>query len=84
MIENRVCPVCSNKIKFSYVTPEQTFVIVDGVIKRDDAWHGPVHDNPYFHFYCSNDKEHDLDESEVLDKWCEDIEDDFRAKDLSA
>jgi hypothetical protein len=78
MINNMYCPLCSSEIKFSYVTPEQSFVIVDGVIKRDDAWHGPEYDNPHFHFYCSNDKEHDLDYGPELDKWCEDIENEYR------
>lgn len=84
MIKNLYCPLCSSEIKFSYVIPEQLFVIVDGAIARDDSWKGPDYDNPYFHFFCSNDKTHDLGDNEILDKWCEDIEDDFKEKDLSA
>jgi len=78
MIDNFYCPLCSHEIKFSYITPERSFIIKDGKLKRDDAWKGPEYDNPYFHFYCSNDKEHDLGDSEILDKWCEDIEYEFR------
>ena len=82
MMLNKYCPTCSHEIKFSYVTPEQSFVIVDGAIQRDDAWKGPEYDNPYFHFYCSNDKEHDIGDDKEIQKWCEEIEDDFRAKQL--
>lgn len=78
ILDQTYCPRCGSEIKFSYVTPERSFIIEDGKLKRDDAWEGPEYDNPYFHFYCSNDKEHDLGDGPEIDKWYEEIEHEFR------
>ena len=67
------CPECGADIKFSYVVPEKSFKIENGVISRDDAWEGPGYDDPYLEFYCSNDKEHTIDTPEIVD-WSDKIE----------
>jgi hypothetical protein len=86
MITSRNCPECGSEIIFSYGTPIRHykigFGIKDGKFIRDDAWEGPVYDNPIFDFYCSNDKSHDIEQATVIyeqtfDEWEEEIQDEF-------
>lgn len=75
------CPECGSEIVFSYVTPAKSFKIEidemkNEIIFRDDAWKGPEYDDPYLEFYCSNDKEHDIEVQEIID-WTEGITEDF-------
>ena len=82
MIEKRYCPQCSHEIVFTYVHPNQSYRIEDGKFKRDDAWQGIMSDNPYFDFYCSNDRTHNIETPSIVDskdieEWMEEIEDEF-------
>jgi hypothetical protein len=67
------CPECGEDIKFEYIVPTKSYKIEDGKISRDDAWEGPAYDQPYLDFHCSNDKEHDIDTSEI-NEWADQIE----------
>ncbi len=70
------CKTCGADIVFDYVTPSKSFQIKDGKIERDDAWKGIPHDDPYLEFYCSNDKDHDIESEEAL-AWTEMISEQF-------
>lgn len=68
------CKVCGSEIKFSYIVPEKSYKVSDELkIERDDAWEGPAYDDPYLSFYCSNDKEHDIDSVEI-NEWADKVE----------
>lgn len=73
-LKNMYCRECGHEIVFSYVNPIRSFRIEDEKIKRDDAWEGPGHDNPYFDFFCSNDRAHDIGDDKIMDKWMEEVE----------
>lgn len=73
MLEKKTCKECGHDIIFSYETPTKSFTIVGGGIVRDDAWTGPHYDDPKLIFYCSNDKEHDIDTQEISD-WTDEVE----------
>jgi len=73
MLENKTCKECGHDIVFSYETPTKSFNIVDGRIVRDDAWTGPHYDDPELIFYCSNNKEHDIDHEDII-KWSDEVE----------
>ncbi len=67
---------------FTYTVPERSYRIEDGKIKRDDAWEGPMYDNPFIDFYCSGDREHNIETRTILHEkdfyeWAEEIEDEF-------
>ncbi len=89
MLTNRKCPECSADIKFSYMTPERSYRIEDRKIISDDAWNGPMYEDPYFEFYCSEDRGHVVDVDSIeyersFDEWGEEIVDEFKRKNLSA
>jgi len=84
ILEDKYCPVCRADIKFSYVVPERSFIILDGKIKRDDAWRGPEYDNPHFIFYCSRDREDKLPGDDEFNKWMEEVEHEVFRQNLSA
>ena len=69
------CPECGEEIVFSYIVPFRSFRITEKAILRDDAW-APEYDNPYLEFFCSNDKEHDIDVPEIVE-WTEGITEEF-------
>lgn len=75
------CKVCGSDIVFSYVTPTKSYKVVDDKIVRDDAWQGPIYDQPYLDFHCSNDAEHDIDTVEV-NEWADKIEEKFYSEEL--
>jgi len=79
-MQNKYCPVCGAEIKFSYVLGEKSFIIKDGKIKRDDAWTGEGYDDPQFEFYCSRDKEDDIEDYPEIDKWQEDVINEFKRR----
>lgn len=72
-MEKKYCPICNGEILFSYITPEKTYTIEDGKIIRED---NNLNDVPYLEFYCSNDKEHDIDTGEIFE-WSDQVETDF-------
>lgn len=81
-IEKRYCPECNGEILFTYVHPNQSYKIENGEFIRNDGWAGIMSDNPYFDFYCSNDRTHDISNSSIIDsknidRWMEEIEDEF-------
>jgi len=76
--KRRYCPECGGDIKFSYVTPEKSFEIdASGDIERDDANIGPIFDSPNIEFYCSHDREHDINlnrsQDDKFEEWQEEI-----------
>lgn len=84
-ISKRCCPECGEEILFSYVVPSKTYRIEDGKIKRDDAWEGIMYDNPSISFFCSNDKEHNIETPTIVYEqdfyeWAEEIEDEFYSR----
>ena len=87
--KSRYCPECGGDIKFSYVTPEKSFEIdSSGDIVRDDSWVGvgPVWDDAHIEFYCSHDREHDIDnnrsEDDKFEEWQEEIINEFYRKNM--
>jgi hypothetical protein len=89
MLTNRKCPECSADIIFSYKTPERSYRVEDGKIVSDDAWNGPIYEDPYFDFNCSEDKAHVVDVDSIayersFYEWGEEIVDEFTRKILSA
>lgn len=88
-ISKRFCPECGSDIKFSYHVPDRSYVVEKGKIVRDDAWKGPMYDGPEINFYCSNDREHNIETPSVVDEkdfyeWAEEIEDEFYKLDMSS
>jgi hypothetical protein len=82
MITSRSCPECGSEIIFQYLSPKRTYRIEGGKFVRDDAWAGPLHDNPYLDFFCSNDKAHEIEKDSIIYEkdffhWAEEIEDEF-------
>ena len=75
-MNKKTCKQCGADIIFSYVTPTKTYIIEGGKIIRNDAWVGPGYDDAYLEFYCSCDKEHDIECEEII-KWSEDVEKEF-------
>ena len=79
MLKPKECKTCGSDIVFDYKTPTKSFRIEDGKIIRDDAWTGPGYDNPQIEFYCSNDREHDIEDvnGTEVNKWCDKVENYF-------
>ena len=89
MLTMRRCPECNEEIKFTYGISDRTFTIKNGEIVRDDSWVGNGHDGPYFDFYCSNNKGHDIETPTVVyektfEEWAEEIENEFIKKGMYA
>jgi|APFre7841882654_1041346.scaffolds.fasta_scaffold18534_5 hypothetical protein len=69
------CPECREEIGIDYVHPTKSFLMTDeGKFERND---NNLSDDPYLEFYCTNDREHDIDTKEVMD-WEIEVEDEFK------
>jgi len=78
MLKNQHCAECGAEIVFQYIKPSKSFRISNGQIIRDDAWTGKRYDDPYFHYICSEDSEHDIDPDDKLIEWMGDLEYKFK------
>ena len=82
MLERKFCKECGEEIVFDYITPTKSFRIDENSkIVRDDNNEAfcPEGDNPYLEFYCSNDREHEIDTDEMFD-WYGQVEFEFKEK----
>lgn len=81
MIERRQCPVCGGEIVFSLITPERNFYINNsGHFEEDDNNLYMIYNGTYksfLEFYCTNDREHNLDLDKGFEKWNEGISEIF-------
>lgn len=88
-LTKRNCPECGEPIKFSRIVPEQSFIIEGGKIIRDDIHKGLGYNDAYMDFYCSNDREHNINVDTIvyehkIDKWQEEIINEFYHRYLHA
>ena len=87
MITSRDCPICGKQIKFSYVVPDKSYIVEKGEFIRDDSFMDIPWSNPGLEFYCSNDKEHDIDKNTIIyeqkyHEWEEEIANEFYEQSL--
>ena len=78
MLKSEKCAECGAEIVFQYINPSKSFRVESGKIVRDDAWTGEGYDDPYFHFQCSEDAEHDIDPRNTRLEWFVDVEQEFK------
>jgi hypothetical protein len=80
MLEHMFCPVCGEEMVFDYITPTKSFRLGEnGEIVRDD---NNLSDKPYVEFYCSGDREHDVEDTKKANIWREAVEFDFYERGL--
>jgi len=80
-MEQRFCRVCGKEIFVEWFIPEQSFrITAEGEFERDDnndVMYGGYH--PRLNFYCSGDREHDIESNIDIktNEWMDEVKIEF-------